>query len=533
MGKNAYFQIVHKTNRTLLKVFPASKDGEMFQVDEVMKYLDLINITTYDTVGLSQYLNKADYRSEYQIINKEIMPENERCIIEIKNYGESAVARFYPPSTSGKKLTRDEILSDLKYAGVVHGIREDVIDEFMKNPEYCRDYVMAVATPPVQGHDAVIEYYFDVNTTAKPKLNEDGSVDFHHLGNIKPVEVGEKLAKLIPADFGKPGISVTGQSMPQNKVNVKILRHGRNITMSEDGCELYSQVAGHVTLVDDLVMVSDVYDVPANVDASTGDIEYNGTVNVVGNVNTGYAIKAEGDIIVNGVVEGADLVAGGNIVLKRGMQGMSRGSLKADGNITAKFIENSSIRCGGTLMCDAILHSDAECSGEISVLGKKGLINGGHIRSYSNISATQMGSMMGTSTVVEIMSDVEQVKRLNDMEVKISEAKEGIAKIDSVLISIKKSLKSGKQITPQQAKYLKVASVSKPKLQKELESMEEQCEALQKVIDVNSNVSIRVEGVVNAGVKVVIKDISKVVNDTVSKCKFIREGADIKSVGIY
>lgn len=533
MGKNAYFQIVHKTNRTLLKVFPASKDGEMFQIDEVMKYLDLINMETYDTVGLNQYLSKADYRSEYQIINKEIAPENERCVVEIKNYGESAVARFYPPSTSGKKLTRDDILSDLKFAGVIHGIREDVIDEFMKNPEYCRDYVMAVATPPVQGHDAVIEYYFDLNTTAKPKLNEDGSVDFHHLGNIKPVEVGEKLAKLTPADFGKPGISVTGQPMPQNKVSVKILRHGRNITMSEDGCELYSQVAGHVTLVDDLVMVSDVYDVPANVDASTGDIEYNGTVNVVGNVNTGYAIKADGDIIVNGVVEGADLVAGGNIVLKRGMQGMSRGTLQAEGNITAKFIENSSIRCGGTLMCDAILHSDAECSGEISVLGKKGLINGGHIRSYSNIVATQMGSMMGTSTVVEILSDVEQVKQLNDLEEKIDEAKEGITKMDSVLISIKKSLKSGRKITPQQAKYLKVASVSKPKLQKELERMEEQCEELQKVINVNSNVSIRVEGVVNAGVKIVIKDISKVVNDTVSKCKFIREGADIKSVGIY
>lgn len=43
---------------------------------------------------------------------------------------------------------------------------------------------------------------------------------------------------------------------------------------------------------------------------------------MTGNVTTGFAIKAEGDIIVNGVVEGATLVSGGNIVLKRGMQGM-------------------------------------------------------------------------------------------------------------------------------------------------------------------------------------------------------------------
>lgn len=533
MGKNAYFQIVHEPNKTLLKVFPASKDGEMFQTEEVMKYLDLIHITDYDTVRLNDYLKRADYRSAYVLRGKESMPENERCVVELMEHGESAVARFYPPSTKGKKLSREDIISDLKYNGVVHGIREDVIDAYMKNPEYCRDYVMATATPPVQGHDAKIQYHFDINTTAKPKLNEDGSVDFHQLGNIKPVSAGEKLATLTPADFGKPGISVTGEQISQNKVTNRVLRHGRNITMSEDGCELYSQVAGHVSLVDDLVMVSDVYDVPANVDASTGDIEYNGTVNVAGNVNTGYSVRAKGDIIINGVVEGATLVAGGNIVLKRGMQGMSRGCLEAGGNVTAKFIENSTIKCGGTLMCDAVLHSDTECNGEVSVLGKKGLINGGHMRSYSNISATQLGSMMGTSTVVEIMSDIEQARMLGETEDKIRETRDALNKMDRVLIAIKKAIKSGKPITPQQAKYLKLAAVSKPKLQKQIEDLEQQCESLQKIIDTNSNVSIRVEGVVNTGVKIVIKDISKIISDNISKCKFVREGADIKSLGIY
>ena len=47
-----------------------------------------------------------------------------------------------------------------------------------------------------------------------------------------------------------------------------------------------------------MVMVSDIYRVPANVDPSTGDIEYNGTVEVAGNVATGFKVKAEGDIIV-------------------------------------------------------------------------------------------------------------------------------------------------------------------------------------------------------------------------------------------
>jgi hypothetical protein len=454
-------------------------------------------------------------------------------LVEIRELGESAVGRFYPPSEGGAKITKDEILSDLKLAGVVHGIQEKVIDEFLKKPEYCRDYVLAEATPPVQGHDALVEYHFDVNTAAKPKLNEDGSVDFHHLGNIKPVQKGEKIATLTPADFGKPGIRVTGEPLPPNKVKNNVVRHGVNISVSEDGRELYSQVAGHVTLVADFIMVSDVYDVPANVDASTGDIEYKGTVNVVGNVNTGYAIKADGDIIVNGVVEGANLVAGGNIVLKRGMQGMSRGTLEAKGNITAKFIENSEVKCDGTLMCDAVLHSDAECKGEISVLGKKGLINGGHIRSFTNISATHLGSAMGTSTVVEVMSDVEQVKMLNDTKEKIRETEEALVKMDKVLVAIKKALKTGKPLTPQQTQYLKLAAVSKPKLKREVTSMEARCEDLQKTIETNRKACVRVEKSVNPGVKIVIKEMSKIINDNVSSCRFILEGADVKAVGIY
>ncbi len=532
MGKNAYFQIVQKTNRTFLKVFPASQDGEMFEIDEVMRYLDRIHFPDYDSVALSQYLKRADFQVEFRLLDQEILAENERCIIDLRDEGVSAVARFYPPSTNGKKMTREDILSDLKLEGIVHGIREDVVDEFIKAPEYCRDYVLAEATPPVQGHDAVVEYHFDINATAKPKLNEDGSVDFHQLGNIKPVQVGEKLATLTPADFGTPGVSVTGKSLPPNKVAVKRLRHGRNITMSDDGCELYSQVAGHVTLVDDLVMVSNIYDVPANVDASTGDIEYKGTVNVVGNVNTGYAIRADGDIIVNGVVEGADLTAGGNIVLKRGMQGMSRGTLAAEGNITAKFIENSQIKCKGTLMCDAVLHSDVECEGEVSVLGKKGLINGGHIRSYANISATQIGSAMGTSTIVEVMSDIDMVKLLNETEEKTEEACAALKKMDGVLHSIKKCVRTGKGLSPKQKEYLKTASASKPKIQKKIETMQAQCETLRKSLKANTNVSIRVEGVVNSGVQIVIKDVSKIMSDRVSKCKFVREGADIKSIGI-
>ena len=532
MEKNAYFQIVHKPKRTMIKVIPSSEGGEMFSIDEVQQYLDAVNITSYDLKGLDTYLKQGEFAKEYPLLMTETLPEDEKCFITVNDEGTTAVARFYPASSEGKPIQKEDILGDLRLAGVTYGIQEEEINRFLKEKRYCTDYCLAKAKLPRQGSDAEIEYHFDVNTTAKPKLNEDGSVDFHHLGNIKPVEKGEKLATLKPADFGEAGITVTGEPIPPAKVKVLTLRFGRNIRLSEDKCEIYSEVSGHVTLVDDLVMVSDVYDVPANVDVSTGDIEYKGTVHVNGNVLTGYMIQATGDIIVNGVVEGAILIAGGNIVLKRGMQGMTKGSLSAAGNITAKFIENSEVRCEGTLMCDAILHSDVECKNDISVLGRKGLINGGHIRSYTNIAATQTGSPMGTLTILEIVSDTEAAKRYNELQNRSQMARKGLRQMEHVLVSIKSNLKNGKQLTETQSQYLKMAAVLKPKMLYTLDQIEDILPGLEKKLDSSGKGTIRIERNINPGTKIVIKEMSRIISEPVSRCKFVLNGADIKSVGI-
>ena len=106
MGKNAYFQLVHKPKRTMLKVFPPSEGGEMFSVDEIQKYLDSLNITSYDLKALDMYLKKGEFATEHPLLISEILPESEKCSIKILEEGRRAVARFYPPSSDGKQRKR-------------------------------------------------------------------------------------------------------------------------------------------------------------------------------------------------------------------------------------------------------------------------------------------------------------------------------------------------------------------------------------------------------------------------------------------
>ena len=241
MAANGYFQVVAEDGRMWLKIF-APEEGEVdISPEMVMKYLDAISFPDYDQVALDQYLKRKEFDSMFMLYEGEIIPESEKCIVTITPNGERAFARFYPPTTGGASLTEDDIVSDLQMAGVRHGIRKKAIEHFLQNHAYEKDYLIAEATMPVQGYSAKIKYYFDINTTARPKLNEDGSVDFHQLGNIKSVKEGDKLATLTPAYRGKAGVSVLGKPMMPKKVRNRALRFGRNIRISEDKCTIYSK----------------------------------------------------------------------------------------------------------------------------------------------------------------------------------------------------------------------------------------------------------------------------------------------------
>ena len=231
-------------------------------------------------------------------------------------------------------------------------------------------------------------------------------------------------------------------------------------------------------------------------------------------------------------VEGATLISGGNIVLKRGMQGADRGTLEAEGNITAKFLENSKVVCKGSLRSDAILHSQVSCQEKIEVLGKKGQINGGSVKTYADISVTNLGSTMGAATKIEIISEKELIVRTNDLKEEITEAEKALQKIEQIVHKVKEKLAKKQEITPEQKKYLKSATIEKPELVKQIREKKEERERLLRRIEKNKKACIRVDNVVYQGVEIVVKDVKKIQHESVSHCRFVRDGADVKMVGL-
>lgn len=536
MKRNAFFQLVQKKDGTYLKSYPAVDGGASLKVDDIMSYLNSKKYNDITVESLKKFVEDAGKKKNAQmrLTVKTTIPENESVVITIDPKRLYAKIRMYPNSSLGSRISVRDIIMLLEQQGIKHGIDRKNIEIMHKARLYCTDILAAKATMPVHGSDAVITYHFNVEKTNKPAIGENGQVDFHKLDMIEPVQEGQLLATLKPADFGEPGTDIMGVAIKPRKVAIKKLKHGKHIHLSEDGLSMYSEVSGNVTCVDDTVFVSDCYQVPADVGPSTGDIEYDGSVNVKGNVLTGYTVKASGDIYVSGAVEGATLISGGKIVLNRGIQGMGKGTMEAAGDVISNFIESSTVSAGGKIITDAIMHSNVIANEAIEVNGKRGMIAGGSVRSAKRIETKVAGSSMGTQTELEVGIDPKIVDRYHAIEKEMEEYDDEKETINQTIEVLKKRFKAVGSLEPEKLAMLKENNSRLEVIDTEMEHLTEEYDELGEILEsaTGHGHKIIVYDIAYSGVKLTISNITNYLHSEVHHSTFVREGADIRIRGI-
>ena len=252
---NGYFRLVCEEGKTSIQVFPPVEDGEAVTINEVLEYLSNRNVN-YDSQALYSIIGKKEvYDVVINVTTR--MEEREGYKLIVNTDKMQATVRFYAPSAQGELMTKSEFLKDLELKNIKYGIKEDVLDKFFDSRRYCENIVIAEGTPPRHGTDAHIEYYFNTDLKAKPTLMDDGSVDFFNLNTLNHCHKGDVLAKLYPEDRGDYGMNIMGEKIKPREVKKKYLKKGKNISISDDKLTISADVNGHVTLIDDKVIVSD------------------------------------------------------------------------------------------------------------------------------------------------------------------------------------------------------------------------------------------------------------------------------------
>lgn len=525
--RNGYFQLQIDAGSVSIKLVPPMEGGAMVALNEIMEYLNSVGVKEYDPKMIQAALDDLSAPKVIPISKETISPVSEKAKVQISDDRMYATIRLYPPSNGGKTFTKNDFAGEVALAGIKCGVSEKVIDVLLATPVYCHDIVFAKGKPVREGKDAEIQYNFETNPLAKPKLNEDGTVDFHELNIFTRVEKDQLLATLIPDDPGEPGYDLFKNPVLPRKVKKKVLKCGRNIRFSEDRLQMFSEVSGDVKLEGDTVFVSDTYTVPADVDTSTGDITYSGNVVVNGNVRTGFKIHAEGDVQVKGVVEGAEIYATGNIILARGIQGMNRGILEAEGDIVTKFIESATVKAGGYVRSGSILHSTVESGSTILCEGRRSYVVGGTLSAKELIDVKTIGNDMGSNTNVNLGVDASIMENLHAMQKEMESNKELLEAQVQVLMLFKKRIASGQQMTKDKLEAAKHAGDEKKRLDERQEELAKGIEEAKQEIAANTLGRLKVRDTAYPGVRIMISNSQYQVKSAMKYCQFRLRDGDI------
>ncbi len=308
---------------------------------------------------------------------------------------------IFPPSGMGKNVTRETLEDALDDAKVRFGVDEGLLDFLPEDPEpYFKLCLAARGRPPVDGEDGRVEDLFSRVPAKTLQEDEAGRVDFTALEIVQNVREGDVICRILPPTEGSDGMTVLNQPLRARAGRPAQPPKGRNTDLSKDGTCLIAKCDGHVEFSGRSFLVKNVLDIASNVDYSTGNISCLGDVHIRGDICSGFTVRATGNITVDGVVEAGIVEAGGDLIVRKGVQGNGQAILRAHRNIFARYIESSNVYAREDLEAECLINCEVYSDGRVTVRSGRGVIVGGHIYAASLITANIIGSRSEQATAI-------------------------------------------------------------------------------------------------------------------------------------
>lgn len=318
-------------------------------------------------------------------------------------------AELIIPADSDRQLVTASFCSGvLQQAGV------EVTDQVMQRVEALVNLavasagvqraVVAEAVPARPGKDGFIQWQVDnqePDAVAEPA--EDGAepadkdqVDHYNRSAFRMVEAGRVIGQVVPPTTGEDGRDVFGRTIPAKWGKEAKLQHDESVMRDAAG-NLIAQQEGVLVRRDGKVTIRQVLEVNDNVDFSTGNIDFKGDVIVHRGIKDKFHLKAQGNIEVRGLIEAADVEAGGDFDAQGGMAGRELGGVTVGGNMHARYLDNVHGEIQGNLAvdreminCRLTVHGNVEAD--------HGAIIGGTMNATGAVKVSTVGSQAGVNT---------------------------------------------------------------------------------------------------------------------------------------
>ncbi|WP_144391703.1 FapA family protein [Pleionea sediminis] len=418
--------------------------------------------------------------------------------LEIDEEEMSAVVKV-TTACHGKTFDFDSLVEWLNNNKVVDGIKEDAVRDFLKTidevePGSHLEAVLATGKLPEPG--AKTEFKCLVPTlldrVLKPRLKDDGTVDLIDLGTIDTVQPQQPIMKRIPATPGTNGFTVTGQTIMAPETEETPFELGEGAERSaEDRHLIIASRSGMPVIIDNGMRVDEVYMVE-EADASHGNIIFDGSVVVKGDVSNNVRIEATGSVTVGGSINSATILAGCDVAIANGAAGKKVDEQASDdysglschvtagGHINIGYAQYSHLEAGKSIHINKqLLHCRSEAKQSV-ILGqgndRKSKLIAGFTKVGESITAGEIGApaFINTQLFLTANSDEgrEEIAQLKEKMVPIKK------QLDQ-LYQVQKSLLDNKE-APDRKKKLEQARNSILSLENDLAPIQEKIKTIEK-----------------------------------------------------
>lgn len=409
-----------------------------------------------DAARIHTILREARSKAEYvgpwiqklppqRLEQVEITLEENKCFVQIRSDA------FADPA-----ITLKELDHCLRRKGIKAGIDLPLLSVIIRDRR-TEKLQVAGRMEPQKGQASQILPKVKFTDANKPKLLDDGRVDFRSLDNIIHVKAGQLLSLKMPAKAGVHGYEMDGTPLMAEDGDDIPLLGGENTRVSDDGRELtalcdgfaYENQEGHIS-------VGRLYVVDGDLNFKYGNIRYQGDVLVKGNVLPGFEIFATGSVVIEGEVDQARIIAGGDIKILGGFFGKDKGVIQSQGKIEVRMAQDATLEAKDEIRFDLQLNN---CKIKAHNLISKNL--GSVLRScditlYERMSVGQIGSEGSNPTQVQFhyAKDEELKARILEAQGLMNECADKSASILKRLQTMKAILKKAESISPKSAEEL-------------------------------------------------------------------------------
>ncbi|MDR0551213.1 MAG: FapA family protein, partial [Spirochaetaceae bacterium] len=518
-----------------IKVTPPVGEGAKATLHEALEALTKAHASTWDEKTVqtaikemkSTYVRVADYQHN---------PANNSALsVDVTEDEMRAFLFITAPGPGGADITYEDIKRAMQTKNVIAGINEILLQTIADRPLFREKICIAKGINPVNGLHSYIQYFFEVEHN-KIRFHEtnDGKIDFKSMNIIQNVTENQTLAVWNPAEPGKDGTTVTGRVLLAESGKNTPLEIGSNVHVAEDGHTVLASISGQVVLINGKINVEPVLEVDGDVGLKTGNVEFNGTVFIKGNVIEGFTVKASGNIEINGTVDKSTLIAQGDIIVKQGIYGKEDMLVQSGRSLWAKFIENATVKAGDmVVVSDGIINSNVDAEKRILCQGKRACIVGGRLRASEEINCKTLGSVGSfTETICEVAYAPESRDKLERYQAELKTISAKLEEESLSILTLENQKKQRGELPLEKEDMLTQLTASRAELTERVKVINSEIEEIRVKlghIESNSRVSASVKAF--PGVRICIRDAEEKLRSEYKNVSFVLDGGLVRSIG--